>query len=126
MRKSWRSIASVDCSRSGTRQSPDAPGSSELWRVPLQCVGSDMASTTVHLSLPTFLDLAFAQEVFDLVWRFNFAKPGYCVIDAGATIAPHVLRRSMVELKSRLSGVSQQRTGVPFCLRSMGRFDQQE
>jgi hypothetical protein len=77
-------------------------------------------------SLTTKPDATFAAAVFDLVWRFDFDCPGFCLIDVGANTDSHALRRRMVELKNRLSALLQQRIGIPFCFRSMGRFDQQE
>src|SRR6476646_6594634 len=78
------------------------------------------------LLLPIAIDQIFAHKVFDLVWRFDLSKPGFCAIDVASNMDSHALRRLMVTLKSHLSGISQKRTGVPFCFRSMGRFDQQE
>lgn len=71
-------------------------------------------------------DKATAEKVFDLVWRFDFAAPGFCLLDAGPGVDSHSLRSWMVALKQRLSEIGVGRGGRPFIFRSMARFDQQE
>jgi hypothetical protein len=68
---------------------------------------------------------ATAETVYDLVWRFDFTAPGFCLLDAGPGVDSHTLRVWMVDLKRRLSEVCRRRTGKPFLYRSMARFDQQ-
>lgn len=70
-------------------------------------------------------DRATAEKVFDLVRRFDFAAPGFCLLDAGPGVDSHKLRSWMVALKQRLSEVSVRRAGKPLLFASMGRFDQQ-
>jgi hypothetical protein len=69
---------------------------------------------------------ATAEGVFDLVWRFDFTAPGFCLLDAGPDVDSHTLRAWMVDLKQRLSEVGIRRGGKPFVFRPMARFDQQE
>lgn len=66
-----------------------------------------------------------AESVYEAVWRFDFAAPGFRWLDAGA-VDSHALRAWMVGLKERLSEVNVRRTGRGFAFRSLGRFDQQE
>jgi hypothetical protein len=67
-----------------------------------------------------------AEGVYDRVWRFDFAAPGFCLLDLGPAVDSHNLRRLMLRLKERLGEVCLSRTGRRFALRSVGRFDQQE
>ncbi len=67
-----------------------------------------------------------AEQVFDLVWRFDFTAPGFCLLDAGPAVDSHTLRCWMVVLKERLSEVGVRAGRRPFVFRSMARFDQQE
>lgn len=66
-----------------------------------------------------------AEEIFDLVWRFGFAAPGFAVIDLGE-VDSHSLRSEMVKLKFQLSEVAVRRGLKPFVYRSLSRFDQQD
>ncbi len=66
------------------------------------------------------------ERVFDLVWRFDFTGPGFCLLDAGPQLDSSTLRSWMVDLKEQLSEVGIRRGGRPFIFRSMARFDQQE
>jgi hypothetical protein len=66
------------------------------------------------------------ERVFDLVWRFDFTGPGFCLLDAGPQVDSSTLRSWMVDLKERLSEIGVRRGGRPFAFRSMARFDQQE
>jgi hypothetical protein len=88
------------------------------------------SQTEYYLRLVPTPDLAIlsttAERVYDLVWRFDFAAPGFCVLDAGPGVDSHTLRSWMVNLKQRLSAVGVRRGGKPFVFRSMARFDQQE
>lgn len=79
-----------------------------------------------HLNLATAPDHTTAEQVFDLVWRFDFAAPGFCLLDTEPGVDSHLLRAWMVALKQRLSEVSVSRGGKPFLFASMARFDQQE
>jgi hypothetical protein len=86
-----------------------------------------MQSQTEYLLMLTAAsDHAVAERVYDLAWRFDFTAPGFSLLDAGSGVDSHTLRAWMVDLKRRLSEVSQRRTGTPFLYRSMARFDQQE
>jgi hypothetical protein len=69
---------------------------------------------------------ATADQVFDLVWRFDFTAPGFAVLDIVPGLDSHTLRSRMVALKERLSEIGVRRGGKPFLFRSMARFDQQE
>jgi hypothetical protein len=88
------------------------------------------SQTEYHLRLLPTPDPAIlstiAERVFDLVWRFDFTAPGFCLLDAGPDVDSHTLRSWMVDLKQRLSEVSVRRGGQPFVFRSLARFDQQE
>lgn len=66
-----------------------------------------------------------AERVFDLVWRFDFAAPGFAVLDAGPGPDSRALRASMLDLWRRLGEVAARRGLGPFGLRSLSRFDQQ-
>lgn len=79
-----------------------------------------------HLHTGSTFDQAIVEKVFDLVWRFDFAAPGFCLLDADSGVDSHMLRFWMVSLKEQLSDVSVRRGGLPFHFRSMARFDQQE
>jgi hypothetical protein len=79
-----------------------------------------------HLHLGAAPDRAIAEQVYDLVWRFDFAAPGFCLLDTGPGVDSHTLRSWMVDLKGSLSEVGVRRGGLPFVFRSMARFDQQE
>jgi hypothetical protein len=77
----------------------------------------------LHLGSPP--DQAAAEKVFDLVWRFDFAAPGFCLLDTEPGVDSHTLRSWMVALKQRLSEINVRRGGKPFLFASMSRFDQQ-
>src|SRR5262245_56604861 len=79
-----------------------------------------------HLLLVSAPDHAIAEKCFDLVWRFDFPMPGFCLLDIGPGVDSHTLRSWMVDLKERLREVAVRRGGQPFVFRSMARFDQQE
>jgi hypothetical protein len=81
--------------------------------------------TDYLLNLASAPDYAAAEKVFDLVWRFDFAAPGFAIIDIAPGMDSHTLRSWTVDLKQRLNGVSVRRGGKPFSFRSMARFDQQ-
>lgn len=72
--------------------------------------------------------VAQAETVFDLAWRFDFAAPGFAVLDIGPGpgIDSHTLRSWMVVLKKRLSEIGFSRGRGRFVYKSMARFDQQE
>ena len=78
------------------------------------------------LKLTPTLDPAVAEQVFGLVWRFDFTAPGFCLLDAGPGVDSNTLRSWMVSLKERLSEVAVIRGGRPFAYGSLARFDQQE
>jgi hypothetical protein len=85
-----------------------------------------MHSQSDHLlKLTAAPDQAVAVRAYDRAWRFDFAAPGFCLLDAGA-VDSHTLRAWIVGLKRHLSEISQRRTGKPSLYRSMARFDQQE
>jgi hypothetical protein len=84
------------------------------------------SETEYHLPLVSAPDQGTAEKVFDLVWRFDFATPGFCLLDVGPGVNSHTLRSWMVDLKERLSEVGVRRGRRPFLFRSLGRFDQQE
>jgi hypothetical protein len=67
-----------------------------------------------------------AEKVFDLVWRFDFTAPGFCLLNCGTGLDSHTLRSWMVSLKEGLSEVGVRRGTGPFTYRSLARFDQQE
>ena len=52
-----------------------------------------------HLHLGSAPDQATAEKVFDLVWRFDFTAPGFCLLDIGPGVDSHTLRAWMVDLK---------------------------
>src|SRR6185437_13637629 len=56
-----------------------------------------------HLPLVSAPDQGTAEKVFDLVWRFDFTMPGFCLLDIDPGVASHTLRFWMVDLKERLS-----------------------
>jgi hypothetical protein len=66
-----------------------------------------------------------AKQVFARVWRFDFAAPGFSLLDCGPGLDSHTLRSWMVSLKEGLSEVSVRRGTGPFAYRSLARFDQQ-
>ncbi len=78
-----------------------------------------------HLRLVLAPDQGTAEKVYDLVWRFDFTAPGFCLLDAGPGVDSHTLRSWMVDLKRGMSEVSVRRGGRPFVFRSLARFDQQ-
>jgi hypothetical protein len=67
-----------------------------------------------------------AAAVFERVWRYDFAAPGFCLLDLGPAVDSNGLRGLMLLLKERLGEVCRARTGRRFALRAVGRFDQQE
>ena len=81
--------------------------------------------TDYLLNLTLAPNHAAAEKVFDLVWRFDFAAPGFAIIDLAPGIDSHTLRSWIVGLKERMNGVSVRRGGKAFSFRSMARFDQQ-
>jgi hypothetical protein len=81
--------------------------------------------TDYLLNLASAPDQANAEKVFDLVWRFDFAAPGFTVLDIEPGIDSHTLRSWMVALKRQLSEINVRRGGKPFFFASMARFDQQ-
>jgi hypothetical protein len=88
------------------------------------------SQTEYHPSLPPAPDRAsfrvISERVFDLVWRFDFTAPGFCLLDAGTGVDSHSLRSWTVDLKQRLREGGVRHGGKPFVFRSMARFDQQE
>jgi hypothetical protein len=84
------------------------------------------SQTEYYRPLVSAPDQGTAAKVFDLVWRFDFTAPGFCLLDAGPSVDSHMLRGWMMNLKKRLSEIGVRRGGRPFVFRSMGRFDQQE
>jgi hypothetical protein len=78
-----------------------------------------------HLHLVAAPDQGIAEQVFDLVWRFDFNAPGFCVLDTGPGVSSHTLRSWMVSLKERLSRISAHRGSKTILFASMARFDQQ-
>jgi hypothetical protein len=79
-----------------------------------------------HLPLVSAPDEGTVEKVFDLVWRFDFTAPGFCLLDIGTGVDSYTVRSWMVDWKERLSKVGAGRGRRPFLFRSMGRFDQQE
>lgn len=77
-----------------------------------------------HLKLASAPDEATAEKVFDLVWRFAFDAPGFCLFDTPG-LDSHTLRSWMIALRQRLSEMNVRRGGKPFLFASMARFDQQ-
>ncbi len=71
-------------------------------------------------------DAAFSGRVFDLVWRFTFAAPGFCLLNTGTAIDSHTLRGWIVDLKHHLNEKCLRLTGKSLRYRSLARFDQQE
>jgi hypothetical protein len=80
-----------------------------------------MSKDEYVLNLASAPDEATAEKVFDLVWRFDFAAPGFSLLDAGPGVESHTLRSWMVALKQRLSQVSGSRGGKPLLFASMAR-----
>ena len=78
------------------------------------------------LALAAELDQATAEEAFSRVWRFDFSRLGFCLLDLGAGMDSSAFRSRMLALKEQLSDVSARRIGKSFGYLSMGRFDQQE
>jgi hypothetical protein len=72
------------------------------------------------------LDQATATEVFRRVWRFDFGRPGFCLLDLGAAKDSNAFRSQMLALKEWLSDVSAHRIGKSLVYVSMARFDQQK
>lgn len=66
-----------------------------------------------------------AGEVYDLVCRTDFGKPGFCVIKCGTDIDSQSFRRSMVSLKTEMAKLHEQQRGSTLIYLSAGRFDQQ-
>jgi hypothetical protein len=81
--------------------------------------------TDYLLNLATAPNPAIAGRVFYLVWRFDFAAPGFAVLDLAPGIDSQTLRSWIVDLKERLSEITVRHGGKPFSFRSMARFDQQ-
>jgi hypothetical protein len=81
--------------------------------------------TEYLLHLASAPDQAAAKKVFELVWRFDFAAPGFCVLDIDPGVDSYTLRSWMVDWKLRLSEISIRLGGKPLLFRSMARFDQQ-
>jgi hypothetical protein len=84
----------------------------------------DPAEYSLNLADAEFGEIA--ERAFDLVWRFDFAAPGFCVLDLGAGVDSHTQRSMMVDLKAHLSKICVQRRGPHFTFASLARFDQQE
>jgi hypothetical protein len=84
------------------------------------------SQTEYYLSLASAPDEATAGKVLDLAWRFDFASPGFCLLEVRPGVDSHTLRLWMVALKLGMSEISVQRGGKPFLFASMTRFDQQE
>jgi hypothetical protein len=84
------------------------------------------SQTEFYVPLISAPDHGTAEKVFDLVWRFDFTAPGFCLLDIGSGVDSHALRSWMVDLKERLSEIGMRRGRRPFLFRSMGHFDQQE
>lgn len=66
-----------------------------------------------------------AGEVYDLVCRTDFGKPGFCVIKCGTEIDSRSFRELMVRLKCGMATRHEQETGKTLIYLSAGRFDQQ-
>jgi len=69
--------------------------------------------------------LKLAERVQELVWRFDFSAPGFCVVDMGADVPSKTFRAGMIALKDELSKINVQRGLPPIAFRSVGRFDAQ-
>jgi hypothetical protein len=82
--------------------------------------------TECYLKLLSVPDSAFAERVFDLVWRFDFTVSGFAALAIAPGLDSHTLRSWMVALKVRLSEIAVRCGRHPFQFRSMARFDQQE
>jgi hypothetical protein len=82
--------------------------------------------TEYALKLTPTPDPAVAEQVFGLVWRFDFDAPGFCLLDAGPGMDSHALRLAMLTLKERMSDFCFRHTSRKLLFRSMARFDQQE
>jgi hypothetical protein len=86
--------------------------------------------TEYHLRLETDGDSqiphAVGRRIFDLVWRYDFTSPGFCMLDMATDVSSLNLRARMVQLKERLSEIMVRSGGSPFVFRLMARFDQQE
>ena len=65
------------------------------------------------------------EQVYDLVWRFDFGAPGFVVLDIPPGPDSHVLRAWMLRLKLGLSDTGVRRGRGAFAFRSLSRFDQQ-
>jgi hypothetical protein len=85
-----------------------------------------MSKDEYVINLASAPDQAAAEKVFDLVWRFDFTTPGFCLLDIGSGVVSQTLRSWKVSLKGQLTEISVSRGGKPFVYRSMARFDQQE
>src|SRR5262249_2020415 len=44
------------------------------------------------LDLPAKPKPVVAEQVFDLLWRFDFTRPGFCLLDVGPAMDSHTLR----------------------------------
>lgn len=66
-----------------------------------------------------------AERVFAQVFRTELSLPGFSILVLPADAGSCDLRRSMVDLKTRLSDLHEARWGEPLDYLSLGRFDQQ-
>ncbi|MGL6073815.1 MAG: hypothetical protein ACRC8S_06600 [Fimbriiglobus sp.] len=69
--------------------------------------------------------IQLSESVYNLVWRFDFATPGFAVLDIPPGPDSHQLRAWMVKLKGLFSEISVRRGHEAFAYQSMSRFDQQ-
>src|ERR1043166_2092089 len=84
------------------------------------------SQTEYALKLVPTPDPVVAEQVFGLVWRFDFDAPGFCLLDAAPGTDSRALRSAMLTLKGHLSDLCFRRTGRGLLFRSLARFDQQE
>jgi hypothetical protein len=79
----------------------------------------------VCLSSEQFAVELLAREVYNRVCRTTFELPGFCVINAGATLGSVPFRQLMVDIKQKMAAIHEQRTGKTLIYLSAARFDQQ-
>jgi hypothetical protein len=79
-----------------------------------------------QLHLVSKPDQVISEKLYDLVWRFDFTDPGFCLLDTGPGVDSHQLRSWMVSVKEQLTEIAVRRGAKPFRFRSIARFDQQE
>jgi hypothetical protein len=76
---------------------------------------------------PSTLDVpAIAVDLYDRTCRTGFDAPGFCLVNVADAMDSVTFRQLMVDLKTAMATIHEDKTGRTLIYLSAGRFDQQE